>query len=365
MDQIVIGLDQNYLINLSGALFNKTIQNPELWHSILGQFVDLIFKRNKIICPYSEFTEREASTGFHRVPILKELSKLLSKGWDFKYWSSNLILQLVCNLLTIFNKPCPQNIDLGRGKSEYRRIYLKSGSRYANVKITNISDLKAMVEYYTERYLLQFPNDSQEKVTDELLHVMHDVNKAQPYTFAIHADSLIKEMMQSSNIFFSVMEPWLTGIQPDLDYTDKISKIIWLTYWQCYPLEKIPFEVLLSDLQSEGWDITQVNHEFINALHNSTNYEIPFIKVWATLWEYFQKYPGSFSKNMRTASWDFFRVSSMLPACDVYCTDEEMKQALYRTGLVEYFGVTVYDSTKDSLRKIISHLNSLTDNIEN
>jgi len=359
VDKIVIGLDQNYLINLSSVLFGKRVQNSKLWLNMLEQLVDLVFKRDRVICPYSEFTEREASTGFNRVPILKELSKLLSKGWDFEYWSSNLILQLVCSLLTIFDKPCPKNIDHGKGKSEYRKIYLKSGSRYAGVKIANTDDFKTMTKYYTEHYLLQFPNEDQEKITDELLRIMEDVRSVEPYSFEIHADSLIKEMMQSPSTFFGVMRPWLTKVQPDLAYTDEESRVMWLTYWQCYPPEKIPFKDLLGDLQSSGWDTTQVNHEFIKALNNKLNYEIPFIKVWATLWEYFQKYPKSFTKNMRTASWDFFRAASMLPACDVYCTDEEMKNALYETKLVEHFEADVYDCTKKSVTDITHYLQTL------
>jgi len=361
MNQVVIGLDQNYLINLGGALLNSKFANVNLWHSLLDKFVDLIFKKEKVICPYSEFTEREASTGFHRVPLLKELSKLLSKGWDFNYWSSNLELQLVCSLLSIFNKPCPQNIDLGKGKSEYFKMYLTSGSRYAKVKISNKADLKAMTRYYAEHYLLQFPDSEQVRLSGELFDIMQYVKKDKFYPSEIHANSMIKEFMRHSRTFFDVMRPWQRGVRPHIVDTDEGTKSIWLTYWRCYPPEKIPLSILFNELQDGGWNIKSVDSEFINALNNKLIYEIPFIKVWATLWEYFQKYPKSFTKNMKTASWDFFRTASMLPACYIYCTDEEMKNALYQTKLVEHFNVTVYDSTKGSLRNILNNLNSLTD----
>jgi len=345
----IICLDQNYIIYFSDVILGRCKQNYELYSHLLDNLITAIFNKQVVICPYNDLTEVESLHGFDRAPKNMAVGKLLSNGWDFIHWSRNLTLQLLCNIAELNNKPAPWNLHLKNGKPEMKRLSLKS-NRHGGFVVKNTDDLKFHIDNFIKHRPIQLPVSNYVNLQKELNNLMKQVKKSSESTQE-HAISLIDWFMYNRRNFDNIMDVWLKDNKPDLNISEK-DLLIDLTYNKKYP-PPIPQELA----NHPYFDFSKGDDNFIADINNTTNHELPFVKIWATLFAFYQK--NKDMKSKASTIYDFLRIASTMPSCDIYCTDNEMQTSLRDSGLEKEYQLKVYGGGNKSIEDLIEEINKL------
>ncbi len=350
--KIVFGLDLNYIANLAEALIDDNIDSSELWKYLLKSLITAIFRTTNVICPYIEETERESLVSVNKAPRNIALAKFISNGWDFKDWSIIQLEQISCLLIKLFGKPAQYNVHIDDDKQEHRKYSLRSNNGYEKYKIEDAEFLKYLVEKRMKDRV-QLPEASRVRLKQELLQNFKMELDSPQGSFESHADSLIQWALYGSQFFYQVMRKWLNSVKPDTEKKAPIAIVINSTYDKIYP----PLEDRTGFRKEQASFFA--DDDFIAAINRKELYQIPFVKVWATLFVDAQKGLDKDYRALDTLTYDFLRAAAYFPVCDIYCTDSYMKGALDRTGLAQLFNVEVYSAKTTCLESLIQRLGSL------
>jgi len=348
----VVGLDLNYIINLGKALFDNKIDSSNLWKELLELLIIAIFKRKSAVCPYIEETEQESLVGVNRAPQNIGLAKYISNGWDFQDSLFIQLEQISCTLIKLFGKAAQYNVHIDDTKQEHRKYSLRYYNGYEKFKIEDTDFLKYLVEAYIKDRV-QLPEIARIELKKELWENFRTVLDAPPGSYEDHADSLIQWSLYGSQFFYNTMRKWLKAVKPSVVKKTPIAFILCSTYDKFYPPKEDKTGFYKQQAQLYGDD------DFITAIRRKELYEVPFVKIWATLFVDAQKNLDKDFKALDTLTHDFLRAAAYFPVCDIYCTDTYMKGALYRTGLCDLFNVEVFNAQIKSVEQLIKRCNRL------